>query len=68
MKFDWRALGPTKKGGVPPHISPQSIQSKLVNSKVVKNKDLTVMYAHFGGFLETICCAIRSFSVDFSKI
>src|ERR1039458_7334651 len=39
---------------VPPPISPQSIQSKLVNSTVFKNKDLAMRHVDFGAILEKI--------------
>lgn len=41
-------------GTPPPPISPQSIQSKLVNSKVFKNKDLPMRHVDFGAILEKI--------------
>ena len=42
--------------GVPPlpPISPQRVQSKLVNSKVFKTKDLVMRHVDFGAILEKI--------------
>jgi len=56
------------EGYPPPPISPQGFQSKIVNSKVFKNKDLAARHIDFGVIWRKCCCAIRWFSVDFSKI
>jgi hypothetical protein len=41
-------------GTPPPPISPQGIQSKVVDFKVFKNNDLATTYVDFGAILEKI--------------